>query len=90
MRKLSFVVLLLSFYSCASSKPKAEQDQDSVSVNSALNLAKTSYIKGCVDGIQHVIRKKTYGKALSYCKTKSEIHKIELESIIQNKKGPKE
>ena len=47
-----------------------------------LDLAKTSYIRGCIEGMNHLIPKKTKGKRLEFCVESSKKHKEEMRTIL--------
>ena len=66
------IFLLTLFCSCASH----------VSNDAIINLATTSYIKGCVDGKNDIYKIKTKGRRLDRCKEMSIDHKKDLEDIL--------
>ena len=69
-----FIFLLLS--SCASTP-------NDTSHEAIVNLATTSYIRGCIDGKNDIYKIKTKGRRFDRCKELSRKHKIDLEQIFQ-------
>lgn len=88
--KLSILILPFLFiftFGCATKsqgqKVKEQMEKDDVSENAILNLTRTSYIRGCVEGIKHLTKKNSKGLYLDFCKTKAEIHESEIKEIIK-------
>lgn len=78
MRSLFLLTLLTS---CASFQESSE-----VSDGAIINLATTSYIKGCVDGKNDIYKIKTKGRRFERCKEMSKEHRKDITEIL--KKGP--
>ncbi len=83
---LKSLVLILLLTSCALKKatpePTQKENEDTYSKGSVLNLAKTSYIRGCIDGMNKLLKKRTRGTRLKFCKMKAGIHILEIKSIL--------
>ena len=52
-------------------------------LESILNLSKTSYIRGCIEGMNHLIPKQTKGKRLDFCVESSQKHTDEMRGILE-------
>lgn len=72
--RLSLFVLI--FISCAHKVPEKSN------VPGILNLAKTSYIRGCIDGMNKIQPMLTNGVRLTYCKVQASLHAREVEMIL--------
>lgn len=72
---MKILILSLLFAGCAHRSP---QDQDLVSVDTALMQAQASYLKGCVDGL------KKLGVPLPFhgCRDMSVLHRRELDEFM--------
>lgn len=57
-------------------------------INSIAMMAKTSYARGCIDGMNMLVKKKTYGKRLEACKLKSIDHYAEIKHILKLETKP--
>lgn len=54
-----------------------------ISLNGVLNLSRTSFIKGCLFGIQTHYFERTGGKKLEYCKQASRAHEEEMKILLK-------
>lgn len=86
-RLISLIFLLVTLSSCSLHRTSQSQDQSTdesnlVSVDHALNLARVSFVRGC---LVHQ-KKPTYGKAISDCRLRAqEFIDSELLPIIKGK-----
>lgn len=85
--QLNLIILSLVLVSCAALGPKKELkkeiDNGEVSVGSVLDLSRSSYLKGCVDGIKYLTKKETKGVVFEYCRTKAKLHEDEIKEILK-------
>lgn len=72
---MKFILVIIIFQGCAHHEPRSE---DLVSLGSALNQAKASYLKGCVQGMNEI----GLPDAFLNCRIKSEDHLKELNEIM--------
>lgn len=80
MNSLLFIMPLI-LISCAH-KTLPQREQKIEHLDMILNLVKTSYTRGCIDGMNELLPIKTKGKRLEICVKKSEFHKDEIKSIL--------
>lgn len=86
MKLAKFAIIAFLITSCASSGTKAikkDIDDGDVSLGAVLDLARSSYLKGCVDGMKHITKKKTYGVIFEYCKVQSIQHEKDIKLIFE-------
>lgn len=87
MNKQLSLLLCYFCFSCAGitkkSDIKKEINDGDVSVDAVLNITRTSYIKGCIEGIKHLTRKESKGVYLEFCKVKAKSHEEDIKSIIK-------
>jgi hypothetical protein len=76
MKAIILFCLILS--SCAHMKKESETE-DLVSLNTALDQAQASYLKGCVDALHDI----KVPMAFEGCRDKSLIHRRELDQIME-------
>jgi len=74
MTKWLFILLL---YSCAQVKPSSPLS-DEVTLGAALNQARSSYLKGCVDSYLSM----NISHQFNNCKERAILHEKELRNII--------
>lgn len=77
---MKYILLSLLLISCASKSTKPEYEKDLISVGSALDLARSSYIKGCV------FQGKKYNPKVAHfpeCVIKAKEHQKEIHSIMK-------
>lgn len=67
--------------SCAH-KATEHKQESAENLDGVLNIAKTSYIRGCIEGMNELIPLKSNGKRLEVCVKKSEFHQLEIKSIL--------
>ena len=83
---LSLITILL-LTSCASVNKKAqlkhEINDGQVSTGAVIDLARSSYLKGCIDGIKHLTKKQSKGVYFEFCKVKAKSHEEDILSIIK-------
>jgi hypothetical protein len=77
MLKLLGFILSLMLYSCSQVSPR-QNTSDLVSVDAALNQARSSYLKGCVDAYHEV----KIPKPFSDCLNKARVHQQQLLEIM--------
>lgn len=78
----SVLTSLTLLQSCASSVG-SNKESESVSVGSAIEMGRSSFLLGCVTGIKHLNGDtKTYGKTFEFCRDKSSDHTESLKSMI--------
>jgi hypothetical protein len=68
----------MSGCSSMSSRPKLESDV--VSVQTALDHAQMSYLRGCVEGLKEYAKKGHF----PFCKEKAKLHRHEIQSILDS------
>jgi hypothetical protein len=84
LKFLNSVLFIGVLQSCASSVGTSKS-AESVSVTTAIEMARNSYLLGCVTGIKHLNGdKKTYGKVFEFCRDGSQKHKDSLKSMISD------
>jgi hypothetical protein len=72
--------------SCAhiSDKPaKLRIQEKDLSLQSVLDLSRTSFQKGCVDGMKYQYPLKTYGKNFEACLKMAKDHESEIKEILE-------
>ena len=84
-RLILFIFLILIHASCSSVKTNKEDAAQRCSISAITSLAKTSYIKGCINGMNQINNKKTKGERLVICRELSEVHAQGIEKLL---KGP--
>ena len=72
----------LIFVSCAHKVDKTP-DPDEITIDSVLSLSRSSYIKGCIDGMNDIKKEKTHGSRLNRCKNFSNAHIKKLEELLK-------
>lgn len=85
--KIGILLLLLS--SCSSFSRKSpsiidEIEQENISVDAVLNLARSSYLKGCVDSKNYFIPEKDKS-AFVDCMNMAKLHEKDIKEIITQK-----
>jgi len=88
MKKRFKLALFIPFlFSCSLMNTKKDVKEEikdgDVSVGSILDLTRSSYLKGCIDGIKHLTQKKSKGVYFEFCKVKAKSHEEEVLSIIK-------
>ena len=74
------ILLLLFLCSCSHVTPKPSYPPDGlVTVETALDHIKVSYLKGCVDAY-HGLK---IPKVFDYCRDQAQKHRLEVEEIIE-------
>ncbi|MEX1098852.1 MAG: hypothetical protein WEB87_00415 [Bacteriovoracaceae bacterium] len=92
MQNLSAILLLLALGSCASSQKRSivdEVDEGNISVQSVLDLARNSYLKGCVDG-KNIFAAEIKQSSFETCRDHAKEHQEEIRFILEQniKKAP--
>ncbi len=80
-----YLLLFMTFMGCATSpivNLKKDIQKNDISIDSILDLAKQSYVKGCMDGMNEISKRRTAGKRLQNCIQKSKIHRQELKELL--------
>ncbi|MBD64723.1 MAG: hypothetical protein CME62_05925 [Halobacteriovoraceae bacterium] len=84
--KLKLLALII-LMSCAHHPPekslKKEVNDGDVSVQSILDISRSSYLKGCVEGIKHLTKKESKGIYFEFCRTKAKLHEKDIKDIIK-------
>ena len=75
MLKIWPVTLIL--LSCASTTKRKDLGHQDI-----LELAKASYLRGCVEGRNNLLNKKTKGRTFKFCEKKSLKHLQEITDIL--------
>lgn len=78
-------LLLLLLVSCASRNPRSivdEVSEDNISVQSVLDLARNSYLKGCVDS-KNRFSPDTGGSVFNTCVDMAKEHQEEIRYILE-------
>lgn len=75
MRNLLIALLLAG---CAHRQPEKPEEEELVSLNSALNHIQASYLKGCVDALKDI----KVPLAFHGCRDKAFLHRQEVEQFI--------
>jgi len=87
MKLLVSLLIFTVFTSCASFNKKKqlknEINNGEVSTGAVIDLARSSYLKGCVEGIKHLTKKQSKGVYFDFCKVKAKLHEEEILSIIK-------
>lgn len=78
---LKLIILAFIFTSCAHLNKESEQPKEDLS--SYVDIAQTSYLKGCIDGMNAIKKKKTYGVRFNICKDLSKKHKTDMETLLK-------
>jgi hypothetical protein len=80
MKKLSFLYIfaILNFSSCATSRLNVinEINNENITKASVLDLAKSSYIRGCAENSEHY--------SFEQCVLKSKKHKEDIKQILDS------
>lgn len=76
---MKYLILLSLLISCAHGPKKVEDEDNLVSVDTALMQAQASYLKGCVDALKAL----NVAQAFPGCRDKSVIHRKEIENFMQ-------
>ncbi len=79
------LIAFLCFQGCALSpveKIKQEKKHDEISADSIIELARSSYVKGCIDGMNVIKKKRTKGERLRICVLKAKEHKAQLSKML--------
>ena len=66
-----------------SKSAKERIKEKEISLQSVLDLSRTSYQKGCVDGIKSRFNYKTYGKNFELCTKLSKEHQNVIRDILK-------
>ena len=72
---------LLILYSCSQVSPRKFDSEDHVTIGAAMNQARSSYLKGCVD-TYHSLK---IPKVFTHCMDKAKEHEEELMEIMNQK-----
>lgn len=86
MLRLKILLFILFLSACAHKKQNEQATCDDLTpeqVNQISMLAKTSYIRGCVDGMNMLDKRTTEGKRLNACKMQSINHYMEIKGILK-------
>jgi len=75
---MKYLTILLLIASCANLPPERSQEEPLVSVNTALDQAQASYLRGCVEAYQSLRLGPTY----FYCLENARKHRLELQNIM--------
>ncbi|MAX65959.1 MAG: hypothetical protein CME66_03395 [Halobacteriovoraceae bacterium] len=78
IKKEFLFIIILSLTSCAHWK----KTQDYEVTSSVIDLAKSSYLKGCIDGMNSIQQKFTRGVRLEKCKKLSIKHEWDLKDML--------
>lgn len=70
---------LLILYSCSQVSPRKNHAEDYVTLKAAMNQARSSYLKGCVD-TYHSLK---IPKVFTHCVDKAKAHEDELMEIMK-------
>ena len=79
-------LILITLISCAHNKKESVTElikNEEVSKGSVLDLVRTSYQKGCIDGIKHEYPLKTYGRVFKLCLEKAKKHEKDISEILK-------
>lgn len=60
-----------------------ENSKRTLSDQSVLDLSRSSYLKGCVDGQKLILKKKTYGVVFEKCREMSKQHEKSIREILK-------
>lgn len=85
LRTLILSLVLLAAASCASRKPRSivdEVSQENISIQTVLDLARSSYLKGCVDG-KNIFAAETQQSSFETCRDHAMKHQEEIRSILE-------
>ena len=82
---MKYLFILGLLCSCASVKKDHAEPAETFQLEEVSMLAKTSYIRGCIEGMNHLIPNKTKGHRLDICKIKAKKNYLEIKDIL---KGP--
>jgi hypothetical protein len=74
---MKLIPILIIASSCA--HKNIQQDKNLVSVDAALNQAKASYLKGCVDALKTL----KVPMAFTGCRDRSILHRQEIDGIMK-------
>jgi hypothetical protein len=75
--KFLFLIIL---YSCSQVSTKRPQTEDLVSLATALDHAKASYLKGCVDAYQDL----KIPKSFETCRDRAQLHREQIWKRVEN------
>ena len=78
MKHLSYFLMVI-LYSCSSVSPRKVDTEDHVSLKAALNQARSSYLKGCVDTYHSL----NIPKVFTHCVDRARAHEDELREIME-------
>ena len=73
-----FTLALIILTSCSRVSPRKNAPDDTVSLDAALNQARSSYLKGCVDTFHEL----KIPKVFTHCMEKAKAHEQELIGIM--------
>ncbi len=80
MKKIVLLLILTS--SCANFTPSKKVDEDNlVTITTALEQAQMSYLRGCVEANKEILGNGNFPK----CKDKAKNHRDEIQSILDSK-----
>jgi hypothetical protein len=79
MSVIKFLFLII-LYSCSQVSTKRPQTEELVSLDSALNHAMASYLKGCVDAYHDL----KIPKVFETCRDKAKLHREEIWKRVEN------
>lgn len=82
---MRYFLILFIISSCAHKKRSIvnEIDDENISIQTVLDLARTSYLRGCVDSKNHWYPKKNV-RAFPKCKEMAKLHQQDINAIINN------
>ena len=91
--KLLLASSFLLAISCASHNKKLrsvvdEVNEGNISVATVLDLARSSYLKGCVDGKNTFAPEKSYKSSFGPCLSKAKQHQEEIRYILEQNPAP--
>ena len=77
------ILLLVLATGCASTQTSRPVEEDMFSTGSVLTLVQTSYIRGCIEGMNELRPDKTKGSRLNRCKVLSKKHEGDIRELLQ-------
>jgi hypothetical protein len=78
MSKLQLFTLLILLYSCGQLPVQSDKSDDTVSLQTAIDQARSSYLRGCVDAYYRLKIPRPFGQCLDMAKA----HERELWEIM--------
>ena len=77
------ILLLALANGCATTQNSRPVEEDTFSTGSVLTLVQTSYIRGCIEGMNDLKSDKTKGARLDRCKVLSTKHEGDIRELLQ-------